>query len=70
MQADQMRDDRVRLQAQCVGGAFVLGAPLVRGALTAIFWLQPLPFDHVVVPDEARAESWARARLARAGVQL
>ncbi len=61
--ADSIRDDRPRLRAQCVGGAFVISSTLVRGALTAVLWLQPLPFEYVLVKDVDAAERWCRERL-------
>ena len=66
MQADMMKAEHVRLGKLCVGGAFVIPSPLVRGALTAILWIQPLPWEHTVVADLTTAEAWARNRLGRA----
>lgn len=66
MQADMMKSEHTRLNKLCVGGAFVIPSPLVRGALTAILWIQPLPWEHTVVADVETAEAWARNRLQRA----
>jgi hypothetical protein len=52
------------------GSAFVIESALVRGALTAILWLQPMPVQHAVVPTMEAAEQWALRRLIEAGVPL
>lgn len=67
LQADFMRDNAVLIGALCVGGAFVIQSTLVRGALTAILWLQPMPFRHVIVGTVAEGEAWCRGRLTAAG---
>ena len=36
----------------------------IRGALTAIFWVQAPVYEHTVVPTVREATSWARQRLA------
>jgi hypothetical protein len=51
-----------------LGTAFVIKSALVRGALTAIFWIQPIQGAHVVVGTLPEAETWARARLHDAGL--
>lgn len=68
MQTDQMRNDFTRIQSLCVGGAFVIPSPLVRGGLTAMLWVQPLPFPHKLVADLPSAEVWCRAQLAKPSV--
>lgn len=67
-QADFIKAHRELLAHVCVGNAFVIPNPLVRGVLTAILWLQPLPYDHVVVNGVADGEAWCRKRLAAAGL--
>lgn len=56
------------LRQYSLGTVFVITSPLVRGVLTAILWLQPLPTDYAVVATMAEAERWARQRLAAAGL--
>jgi hypothetical protein len=51
------------LRTYSVGTAFVISSQLVRGGLTAILWLQPLPTPYVVVATRLEAERWARAQL-------
>jgi hypothetical protein len=50
------------------GSAFVIESAIVRGGLTAILWLAPIPGAHTVVATVAEAEAWALARLREAGV--
>ena len=63
-----MRDNREVLARQCVGNAFVISNPLVRGVLTAILWLQPLPSDYIVVGTLKEAEAWCMKKLTEAGI--
>lgn len=52
------------LRRNSKGTAFVIGNPLIRGALTAIFWIRPTPVPHIVVGTRIEAERWARGILA------
>jgi hypothetical protein len=63
MQAVWMEAHAQALARHAVGTVFVISSPLVRGALTAILWLQPLPHPHTVVADVAMAKVWAQTRL-------
>src|SRR5690606_34198206 len=47
------KDDIARL---CKRSVFVIDNPVVRGALTAILWLQPLPNPYDVVATDESAE--------------
>lgn len=53
-------DENTRLFT--VGIAFVLPSSLLRGALTAVFWLQPLPCPYAIVKDNPtgleRCDAW------------
>jgi hypothetical protein len=69
-QAAWMGEHDATLRRLCVGGAFAIRSGLVRGALTAILWLQPLPFPYAVVGSVPEAELWARARLLDPSVPL
>ncbi len=66
MQADWLARNAARLRQCSVGSVFVITSPLVRGVLTAILWLQPMPVAHAVVATMEEAERWANARLAEA----
>ncbi len=69
-QAAWMKDNRALLEQYSCGSAFVISSPIVRGALTAILWLQPMPVAHTVVATLAEAEQWAATRLRAAGVDF
>ena len=69
-QADWIKMHADQLRRYSLGTAFVLTSPLVRGVLTAILWLQPLPSDYVVVGTMAEAEDWAAAKLRDAGLPV
>jgi len=45
------------------GVAHVITSPLVRGLLTAVYWLSPPPFSTVVVKTRPEAIVWARHRI-------
>ncbi len=70
MQTDFMESYQQKLKRLCVGAAFVIPAPLVRGALIAMLWVQPLPFPHKVVADVAAADAWCLQQLNGAGPPL
>lgn len=63
-QADWQREHERVLRENTLGTAFVVSNTITRGLLTAIFWLQPLPHEHVVTQSMEEAERWCRARLA------
>jgi hypothetical protein len=48
-----------------VAVAHVVDSALVRGLLTAVYWLAPPPFVTEVFPDQAAALLWLRTKLAR-----
>lgn len=56
------------LRKNVVGTAFVIDLPIIRGVLTAILWLSPLPQPHVVVATLDEADRWALERLHASGV--
>lgn len=60
--AAQKRRD-TELAAQCAGIAFVVRSPMIRGALKAILYLQPLPCPQTVVRTRDEAESWVSEAL-------
>lgn len=53
-------------RAYCMGTAFVITSPLVRGTITALFWLQKQPTPYTIVGNRQQALSW----LDRQGRQL
>jgi hypothetical protein len=64
-QADWIRDNAALIKAYSACTAFVIGSPLVRGALTAILWLQPMPSPYTVLATLALAQAWALEQLSR-----
>lgn len=66
-QAEWMRVHDDLLRRRSAGMAYVITNPMVRGVLTAIMWLQPLPVEHTVVGTLEEAERWAIAQLAKRG---
>lgn len=52
-----------QLRRLCVGAAFSIRSPLVRGTLTAIMWLAPIPMPHTILPTASEAEAWVKKRL-------
>jgi hypothetical protein len=67
-QAAWLKTNRVALQEYSCGSVFVIDSALVRGGLTAILWIAPMPVAHAVVATLEEAERWAFARLRAAGV--
>ncbi len=68
LQAAWMKERQGKLAERCVAGGFAIASPLVRGALTAILWLQPLPFPHSVHATVFDAENWVRSRMKASGL--
>jgi hypothetical protein len=64
LQAEWIKDNLETVKQKTAGMAFVIQSSLVRGALTAIFWIQPLPVPYVIVATREQAEAWARQQLA------
>ncbi len=63
-QADFLRAHEALLRLHCAGAAFVISSAVIRGALTAIFWIQPPVYEYTVVSAVAEGTAWARQRLA------
>jgi hypothetical protein len=66
-QADWIKANADVLRRYSAGSAFVITSPLIRGLLTAILWLAPMPQAHDVFSSRAAAEQWAVARLRARG---
>ena len=63
MMAKWLNDRGPAVRRVCHGGAFAITSRVIRGALTAILWLAPLPFEHTVVGTIEEAEDWVARRL-------
>jgi hypothetical protein len=68
-QAEWQRQHERALAANSLGTAFAMGSAVVRGVLTAILWVQPLPHPHFVAASLADAERWAMAQILAAGLR-
>lgn len=53
-----------------LGSATIVKSAVVRGALTALYWLFEPPSPQAVVSDWAEAHAWALAKFDAAGVTL
>ena len=56
------------LRDQCLGLAFVVASQVIRGVITAVFWIQPMPAAWTIEMRRASAVAWARERLREARV--
>jgi hypothetical protein len=63
MQAAWIKERFDRLSSRCVGIAFVLPSPMMRGVLKAILAMQTLPVRHFVASQEGPAREWIQSRL-------
>src|ERR1019366_372557 len=69
-QAAWLKSNRAAIQQYSCGSVFVITSALIRGGLTAILWISPIPGAHTVVSTLAEGEAWALGRLAAEGVAL
>lgn len=67
LQADWLKEHNAGLRIACVGMAFVIQSALVRGAMTAVMWLQGMPYPHAVFGTLDQAEAYCVERLAQHG---
>lgn len=67
-QAEWLRENDAALRSYSLGTAFVITSPIVRGVLTAILWMQPMPAPHSIVATLTEAEAWAQG-LAKAAIR-
>lgn len=70
MQADWMKEHADRIRKFTVGVAFVIPSGMIRGMLTAIFWIQPLPSPHEVCATLEQALDWGDTQLAAYGLEI
>jgi hypothetical protein len=69
-QAAWLKANRDLIVQYSCGSAFVIASAIIRGGLTAILWVSPIPGAHTVVSTLAEGEAWAFGRLAAEGVSL
>jgi hypothetical protein len=63
LQAEWMNFHADRLKELTVGVAFIIPSSMVRGFLTAILWIQPLPCPHEVCGTLEQALNWGDRQL-------
>lgn len=63
--ADFARSEGPKLRRSCVGVVFVVESALIRGALVAMFWLQPMTVEHYVADRPEAADPWLAMRFRR-----
>jgi len=68
--ADWIREHRALGRLYVLGTGVVMPSPVVRGALTAVLWLQPATAPVSVTSTMAEAERWAVERLVAAGLPV
>ncbi len=68
MHADWMKKHEQLMRQRTAGIAFAIDNTFVRGGLTAVLWLAPLPCPHTIVKDLAEALAWVEQQLGEASV--
>lgn len=69
-QARWMKDNHDLLSTKSTGSAFVISSRIIRGILTAIFWVQKPPGPYVIVETMTEARAWARSQTMRPGARV
>jgi hypothetical protein len=59
--ADWNRTNAAELKRYRLGLAVVAPNPLLRGLITAVYWLFPAPFPYRCFERDEQAEAWARS---------
>jgi hypothetical protein len=68
--ASWMNANEEPIKEYVLGCAFVIRSSIIRGVLTAILWLHPLPSAYVVLEAFDEAENWAILKLASVGLRV
>ena len=69
-QAEWMREHEAINRATTAGMAFVLEGKLMRGLLTALFWMQRMPCPYAVMASREAAVRWCASALGNKGIKL
>ena len=67
LQADWLQEHNQGLRLACCGMGFVIQSALQRGAMTAVMWLQGMPYPHSVCATLEKAEAYCIEQLAQHG---
>jgi hypothetical protein len=65
LQAGWIGDNEEALAKDFAAAAIVTSSALIRGTVTAVFWIRPLPLPTNIVATVAQAEAWLAPFLAR-----
>lgn len=67
-QRKMFSEAETRMQPQdrrfCAGTAIVLSSPVIRGVVTAIYWLTPPVYPYTLCKSAEEARTWSERRLA------
>ncbi|HKU36965.1 MAG TPA: STAS/SEC14 domain-containing protein [Polyangiales bacterium] len=64
LQGEWIREHESLLARDFVAAAIVTDSAVIRGTVTAVFWIRPLPMPTHVAPTLAAAEAWLAPYLA------
>lgn len=65
-QARWLRQNAGLLRRKSAGTAFVITSPIIRGVLTAIFWIERPSHEYTIVETLPEARRWVNLQLANA----
>lgn len=68
MQSDWNTEHEELMRQTLVGFTFVVSSTVMRGIITAIMWIKPLPMPSAVFTDLEEALQWAFERLKASGI--
>jgi hypothetical protein len=63
MQASWLKTHEAAIRARSVGMSFIFSNAIIRGTMTAVFWLQRPPVPHHVAATELEARAWCTSQL-------
>ena len=69
MQAKWFEEHEAVLRRVNLGTAFVVRSQLVRGAITAVFWMRPPPHDYTITVSFGDAIDWCIGKLQAHGIR-
>jgi hypothetical protein len=67
-QASWLKENDARMRQHELGVAFLVTSPIIRLALSAIFYFKPMPVPYVVTDQLSSAMEWAAQRFTDAGL--
>ncbi|MET0385823.1 MAG: hypothetical protein ABW321_07685 [Polyangiales bacterium] len=70
LQTDWNREHEQLLRDTLLGFTFVVSSAVMRGVITAVFWIKPLPVPHAVHTELEEAVHWSLDRCRDAGIAI